>query len=190
MSVVGYQARNHPQQVRGPRRDVDDRAMHPDDFRPLAGRFSFTVDAAASPANAKCPRFWTAEDDGLAQSWAGERVYCNPPYSYPNIERWIRKAWAEGDAALIVMLLPANRTEQVWWQAAVEPFRDRPDGFLRTEFLPGRVRFLSPGQTGTGPNERPPFGCCLLIWDGPHPNLAPADLHAAEGQDSLFGGAA
>ena len=21
-----------------------------------------------------------------------------------------------------------------------------------------------PGADGIGPNERPPFGCCLLIW--------------------------
>jgi phage N-6-adenine-methyltransferase len=154
--------------------------------RTSSDRFRFTVDAAASAANAKCERYWTIEDDGLAQPWAAERVWLNPPYSHPNIGRWIRKAWAETDAALIVMLLPANRTEQVWWQAAVEPFRDRPDGYLRTEFLPGRLRFLSPGHRVIGPNERPPFGCCLLIWDGAHPNLAPVNWYAAEGQESLF----
>jgi DNA N-6-adenine-methyltransferase Dam len=117
-------------------------------------------------------------------------VWCNPPYSHPNLERFVRKAWAEIDIELIVMLVPANRTEQVWWQAGIEPYRDRPGGYLRTEFLPGRMRFLSPGQTSTGPNERPPFGCCLLIWDGAHPNLAAGDWRAAQGQDSLFGGEA
>jgi phage N-6-adenine-methyltransferase len=189
VSVVGYRARNHPQQVRssGPMREVDDRATTLEDFGPLNVRFGFTVDAAASAANAKCERFWTVADDGLAQPWAGERVWCNPPYSHPNIGRWIRKAWAEGDAALIVMLLPANRTEQTWWQAAVEPFRDRPDGYLRTEFLPGRMRFIQPGQLVIGANERPPFGCCLLIWDGAHPNLCPSDWDAIAGQGALFG---
>ncbi len=188
MSVVGYRARNHPQQVAtsGPMRDVDDRATTWEDFGPLHVRFRFTVDAAASAANARLPRYWTAEDDGLAQPWAGERVWCNPPYSHPNIGRWIRKAWGETKADLIVMLLPANRTEQVWWQAAVEPFRDRPGSYLRVEFLAGRLRFIAPGQSAIGANERPPFGCCLLIWDGPHLNLPPADWQAAQGQEALF----
>lgn len=62
------------------------------------------------------------------------------------------------------MLLPANRTEQSWWQLMVEPFRDRADSPLSTEFLKGRIRFLKPGQTAVGPNQRPPFGCVLLIW--------------------------
>ena len=162
MSLVGFKAQNHEQQVlvRGARSHVDDRGTTLDVFDPLHKRFRFTVDAAASPENAKLPRFWTAEDDGLEQDWAGERVWCNPPYSA--IEPWCEKAWVSG-AELVVMLLPANRTEQGWWQRQVEPHRDRPGG-LRCEFLPGRLRFLKPGQKRIGPNERPPFGCCLLIW--------------------------
>ena len=38
---------------------------------------------------------------------------------------------------------------------------------LRVEFLPGRIRFLQLGATEIKPNERPPFGCCLLIWGNP-----------------------
>jgi phage N-6-adenine-methyltransferase len=188
MSVVGYRARNHPQQVRsaGARPDVDDRATDWEDFNRLHARFAFTVDAAASPRNAKLPRFWAEADDGLAQSWAGERVWCNPPYSHPNLWHWVTKAWREsGSAALIVMLVPANRTEQKWWQELIEPHRDREAG-LRTEFLPGRIRFIAPGANGIGPNERPPFGCCLLIWgrDIPPPlPVPPAPL-------TLFGGEA
>jgi len=170
MSVVGYKARNHPQQVarRGARADVDDRATPPEVFGPLNERYGFTVDAAASPANAKCPRFWTEADDGLAQSWADERVWLNPPYSFPNLAAWVAKAWQEwkdGGPDLIVMLIPANRTEQQFWQEHIEPYRDSPGSDLHVEFLPGRVRFLAPGQTEVGPDERPPFGCCLLIWE-------------------------
>lgn len=164
MTLVGFRAQNHQQQVgrRGPRPDVDDRATTPEVFDPLHERFRFTLDVAASAGNAKLPRFFTVEQDGLAQRWAGERVWCNPPYSA--IEPWVEKAWAEWNAGaeLIVMLLPANRTEQGWWQRWVEP--PRRAGSLTVEFLPGRLRFLRPGQTAIGPNERPPFGCCLLIW--------------------------
>lgn len=168
MSVVGYQARNHPQQVgrRGADPSVDDRAITMEDFAPLHERFRFTIDAAATPENARLPRFWTTEDDALDTWWGGERVWCNPPYSHPSLGRWVGKAWEQhhfSSVELIVMLVPANRTEQRWWQEQVEPFRDRGQHFA-VEFLPGRMRFLRNGQTAIGPNERPPFGCCLLIW--------------------------
>lgn len=158
MSLVGRAARNHPQQRT---RDViDDRATVPEVFDPLDERFGFTIDVAAAEHNTKCPRFYDRDADGLTQPWDGERVWCNPPYS--NIRPWVAKAWASD--ALIVMLLPANRTEQRWWQDLIEPYRDRGLG-LTVEFLPGRLRFLAPGHLRVGPNERPPFGCCLAIWD-------------------------
>lgn len=168
MSLVGFKARNHPQQSgrRGPNPKVDDRQTPPEVFAPLHERFQFTVDVAALPHNAKLPRYYTPEQDGLAQSWAGERVWCNPPYS--NIEPWVAKAAEEanrgGDPAeLVVMLLPANRTEQGWWQRHVEP--ERRERTLEVEFLPGRMRFIAHDDTGIKPNERPPFGVCLVIWD-------------------------
>ena len=162
--LVGFSARNHPQQTRFNRADdeVDDRALPPDDFAKLHKRFRFTIDVAASKENAKLLRYFTVKDDGLSQSWAQERVYCNPPYS--SIARWVDKAWSEQGAKLIVMLLPANRTEQAWWQESIEPYRDRPEMPLKVEFLQGRQRFLRKGQMGIKPNERPPFGNCLCIW--------------------------
>ncbi len=154
MTLVGFQARNHPQQlgVRGPRAEVDDRATTPEMFADLDRRFSFTIDVAAQPHNTKLTRFWTPTEDGLAQSWAGERVWCNPPYSA--IEPWVRKAWSS-DAEVSVVLVPANRTEQGWWQRHVEPWRDQ--GRLRVEFLPGRPRFIAYNADCVKPNERPPF---------------------------------
>jgi hypothetical protein len=185
VTLVGFKAQNHRQQVgkRGPNPKVDERQTSPEVFDPLHDRFRFTVDAAALPRNAKLERFWTPDDDGLAQSWEGERVWCNPPYSH--IEPWVDKAWREsGRAELVVMLVPANRTEQGWWQRLVEPYRDRsaecgycgatewphPGGIiddaapLRTEFILGRLRFIAFDADEIKPNERPPFGCALLIW--------------------------
>lgn len=169
MSLVGFKAQNHPQQVGkvGPKAPVDDRGTDPETFARWDARFHFTLDVAAAAHNAKCERYWTIDDDALSRSWVGNRVWCNPPYS--DIYPWVQMAWHEWrmGTELIVMLLPANRTEQKWWQVLVEPFRDRPDTPLRVEFLPGRLRFIRPGQTEIGPNERPPFGCCLLIWGVP-----------------------
>jgi phage N-6-adenine-methyltransferase len=164
VSLVNFKAQNHPQQTgrRGARPEVDNLETPWEFFAPLHERFGFTLDVAALPYNAKCERYFTPDDDGLVRSWAGERVWCNPPYS--KIRPWVGKAWGEVDRAeLIVMLLPANRTEQAWWQEHVEPFRDR-DGSMRVEFLRGRLRFIKHGHDRVEPNQRPPFGCCLLIW--------------------------
>lgn len=80
MTLVGFKAQNHQQQtlVRVARSHVDDRGTTLEVFEPLHERFGFTLDVAASPQNAKLPRYFTIEDDGLERSWAGERVWCNP----------------------------------------------------------------------------------------------------------------
>lgn len=168
MSLTGFKANNHPQQTRkrGAKPEIDNRATPPEVFDPLHERFRFTLDACALPHNAKLPRYFTPEQDGLKQSWYNESVWCNPPFS--NIRPWIEKAWDESvRTKCVVMLVPANRTEQKWWQDLIEPFRDDRRlcrKRLRVEFLAGRTRFIKVGADGVGANERPPFGCCLLIW--------------------------
>lgn len=167
MSLVRFQAKNHRQQVaarKGADDSIDDRATTLADFSRFNAYLGpFTLDVAAAKHNTKCGRFFTFEDDGLKQSWAGERVWCNPPYS--RIGSWVEKAWREHETTDgIAMLLPANRTEQGWWQQHVEPRRDRVSSPLQVRFLPGRLRFIQAGFDRVGPNERPPFGCCLLTW--------------------------
>lgn len=167
MTLVGYRARNHPQQVsrRGPRPEIDERGTDPQLFAELHSRFQFTLDVCATAENAVLPRYYSPAADGLEQTWSLERVWCNPPYS--GIGSWVAKAvWEAVTCPVIVMLVPANRTEQSWWQREIEPVRDgrHPSG-PRVEFLPGRPRFVNLGKPGIGPNERPPFGCCLLIWE-------------------------
>lgn len=161
MSYTGrarFAVRNHPNQVkhRGDvLEDVDVRPTPDDLYLPLDARFGFTLDAAASADNAKCGTYFTITDNGLYRDWSGHTVWCNPPYS--RIRPWVSKAW---DSHLvcpaIVLLLPANRTEQGWWQDLVEPYRDRPASRLTVEFLRGRTVFGGKGHA--------PFGCCLLIW--------------------------
>lgn len=170
MSLVGFSARNHPQQA--VRDAIDDRGTRRDFFDPLNAVHRFTIDAAASDANHLCARYFTRETDGLLGSWRGERVWCNPPYS--RLEPWVAKAHREmrDGCALVAMLLPANRCEQGFWQRWVEPFRDAPpqDGVtLRTRFLAGRMRFVMPKDfayyTTKAKGDRPPFGCVLLTWE-------------------------
>lgn len=163
----GFKSRNHPQQVakHGAREDTDDRATLPAIFDPLHTEFRFTIDVAASKENTKCPRFFTREQDGLKQSWAGESVWCNPPYS--GIREWLAKAIEEtstGTCERVVMLLPNNRAEQKWWQELIEPVRDRPNSRITTRFLPGRPRFgFPPDRPRPVKGDRPPFGLVVVV---------------------------
>jgi site-specific DNA-methyltransferase (adenine-specific) len=59
-----------------------------DFFDKLNEEFRFTLDPCALPDNAKCKRFYTPEQDGLAQSWESENVFCNPPYG-KSIYSWV-----------------------------------------------------------------------------------------------------
>lgn len=166
MSLVGFKAQNHHQQVgkRGALDKVDDRRTPRDLWDVLNEEFGFTLDVAASEANALTEDYFDLTDDGLAQPWAGV-VWCNPPYS--DLRAWAEKASTEiqrdGGPTAVVMLLPANRTEQGWWQDWVEP--QRREGLLETRFLRGRLRFDTPDHAYDDPKgNRPPFGNVLVIW--------------------------
>ena len=75
---------------------------------------AFTLDVCATAENAKCAMHYTKADDGLRQSWAGERCWMNPPYGRV-IGDWMRKACEESlRGALVVCLVPA-RTDTAWW---------------------------------------------------------------------------
>ncbi len=164
MTLIGFSPTNHPQQVgkRGASDTVDERITPQWLFDELNAQYGFTLDAAANASNTKCAKFFDLGTDGLSQSWQGEAVWCNPPYS--DIPGWVEKAWAEINRGncFVAMLLPANRTEQKWWQELVEPHRDQPSGWVRVRFLPKRINFGVPGNEGAKFNSSPPFGICVL----------------------------
>lgn len=163
--LLGFNITNHPQQVgkRGASDSVDERITPDAIYGPLHTEFGFNLDAAANCANRKCREYYDIGGNGLAHSWVDYRVWCNPPYSA--IRPWIEKAWAEHRAGcpVIVMLLPANRTEQAWWQDLVEPFRDKTEAF-ETRFIRRRFNFGLPDNPEGKFHSSPPFGCVLLIW--------------------------
>lgn len=102
-----------------------------DFFEGLDKEFGFTLDVCALPENTKCIRFFSPDDDALAQKWSGV-CWMNPPYGR-GIDKWIRKAWESAQAgATVVCLLPA-RTDTRWWH----------DYVMRGEirFIKGRLKF-------------------------------------------------
>lgn len=101
-----------------------------DFFDALNAEFDFTLDAAASADNAKCAKFFDEAVDGLAQSWEGERVWCNPPYS--KVAKWIEKAATE-KSLVTVMLIPARTDTKAW--------HDHIFGKAEARFVRGRLKF-------------------------------------------------
>lgn len=178
--IAGFRAKNHPQQVRkrGADDGVDERITPDSIYLPLLAEHEFTLDVAASDSNAKCSKYFTLATDGLSHSWAGARVWCNPPYSA--CDAWTEKAYDEailkGRCPRAVLLLPANRSEQRWWQRIIEPVRDRAQHCgsaglwtpVRTQFLPGRPRFgWPPGRVVPKKGDRPPFGLVAVVMGWP-----------------------
>ena len=104
-----------------------------DTFDALAAEFGpFDIDVCATPENAKCPRYYTREDDGLAQPWTG-RCFMNPPYGR-TIGQWMRKAYeASQNGATVVCLVPA-RTDTAWFHSFVTKAS-------QVRFLKGRLKF-------------------------------------------------
>lgn len=109
----------------------------------LFANWNFTLDPCATHKNHVCDKYYTMETDGMAQSWAGEMVFVNPPYSYKNInprpenaydqKYWVQKAFEEcarDKNTGVVMLIPA-RTETamfhdfLWGQSDLFFFRSR-----------------------------------------------------------------
>lgn len=129
---------------------------------PLNREFLFTLDVAATAESAKAPRYFDIQKNGLAQSWARERCWMNPPYS--DITPWAEKALNESQmyGALVVGLLPAW-TDRAWWHEYVEPYRRMHA--VEVRFIRGRIKFGFPGNPeGAGAHSGGTFPSCLVIW--------------------------
>lgn len=127
-------------------------------FHDLDREFFFTLDVCASARNAKCRRFYSEADDGLAQPWTGS-CWMNPPFG--GAGRWVERAWraARLEGATVVCLLPVW-SDLGWWH----------DWAMRANeirFLRGRLRF-------EGARGAAPMALCLVIFrPGPDPEGGP-----------------
>jgi site-specific DNA-methyltransferase (adenine-specific) len=122
-------------------------------FTVLHTRFNFTLDVCATEDNAVVPRYFTRREDGLAQSWAGECCWMNPPYGRA-IARWVEKAFrsAQQNGTTVVALLPV-RTDTGWWHAFVKK--------AEIHFIKGRLKF-APAKTSA------PFASAVVVFRPPH----------------------
>ena len=116
-------------------------------FDELNQRYNFELDVCASLENAKCPRFFSLEDDGLAQDWQGA-CWMNPPYGRA-IKDWMAKAYESSKNGAKVVCLVPDRTDTAWWH----------DYAMKGEitFLRGRLKF------GDSKNSAP-FPSALVVF--------------------------
>lgn len=125
----------------------------PQDFYDkLNAEFGFELDVCASPENAKCPRYFTKEMDGLAQEWKGV-CWMNPPYGR-KIGYWMKKAYESSLAGATVVCLVPSRTDTRWWH------NHAMKGDVR--FIKGRLCF----GDGTG---SAPFPNAVVVFRPPPP---------------------
>lgn len=120
-------------------------------FDKLDDEFNFTLDPCATPDNAKCDKYFTIEDDGLAQDWSNDIVFMNPPYGRA-IRHWIKKAHDESrKGATVVCLVPA-RTDTSYWHDYVI------GGGAEVRFIKGRLKF-------GGSSNSAPFPSAVVIFN-------------------------
>jgi site-specific DNA-methyltransferase (adenine-specific) len=112
-------------------------------YSELDAEFGFTLDPCPMDDAERI-----MDTDGLARSWSGHRVFCNPPYGR-EVWRWLDKA-READVA--VFLLP-SRTDTQW-------FHDYALKADDIRFVRGRLRF---GEAKAGA----PFPSVILVFRSP-----------------------
>jgi phage N-6-adenine-methyltransferase len=103
-------------------------------------------------------RYFTKDDDGLAQEWHG-RVWLNPPYSRDLIRRFISKLVAEARAGNVTeaVLLVNNHSDTAWFHEAAGSC----SAFCSTR---GRVKFYAPDKRTAAPQQGQTF-----FYFGPRP---------------------
>jgi len=118
-------------------------------FDRLNANHHFTLDVCATKANAKCKKFYTKKQNGLAQEWKGT-CFMNPPFG-KEIRYWVQKAYES--KCKVVALLPA-RTDTRWFHWHIY---DKPG--VRIKFLKGRLKF-------SGHKNSAPFPSMIVIFRG------------------------
>lgn len=120
-------------------------------FEKLNEEFGFTLDPCCEPHTAKCDKFYTPEEDGLSKCWQGETVFCNPPYSNYNIDKWMEKCYLESlKPNTTVVALTAVSGSARWWHGFVL-------NKAELRFIERRVKFVSAPYTA-------PFSSVIIVF--------------------------
>lgn len=155
-------------------KEVGDQWRTPDDlyWGIFANYGPFVRDLFTDGDNAKCPNYYTVEDNALIQDWtkdlAGGKGYANPPYSRSSYEddqaitgmrNIIAKSLEERDKGAKFVYLIKSATSEVWWPEEADHIvliRGRISFDLPTWFKPADKK-QSASSAG--------FACAIAIFD-------------------------
>lgn len=118
-------------------------------FNKLNSEFHFTVDLCANNFNHLCDKFYSISNDGLKADLTNQVVFCNPPYSRPLQDKFIKKCFFSG-ADTCVLLIPARTDKKV--------FHDYILPFAEIRFIKGRLHF-------SGSKNSAPFPSMIVIFN-------------------------
>ena len=145
-----------------PMNERDQARTPPSLFKKLNDIYDFALDVAASDENHLCDWYFTQECSALSDeaSWHHckdrEGVYCNPPYSRGNIDRFIKKGYEESlKGAVVVMLLPSDTSTRYFHNYCMKA--------SEIIFLYPRVKFNRPN--GISFKTSPKFGSMVIVFD-------------------------
>jgi phage N-6-adenine-methyltransferase len=107
--------------------------------------------SAVAQQTVRAGRFFSRDDDGLRHEWRG-RIWLNPPYSQPDIARFIDKLLMEVNAgrATEAILLTHNYTDTGWFHAAAGQC-------AVLCFTRGRIRFVGASGEIAAPTQGQAF---------------------------------
>lgn len=115
--------------------------------------------SAIANETVQADKFYSKDDDGLSQSWAG-RVWMNPPYASdligPFVDRLAESVIAKRVTEAVVLV--NNATETAWFCRLVSVAS-------AVVFTRGRVRFIDPQGKPSGA----PLQGQALVYVGPQP---------------------
>lgn len=133
-----------------------------DFFNGLNEHWKFTVDVACLSTSALVQeKYFTPETDGLTQSWAGERFWCNPPYD--NLKTWIEKCFHEyeNNDATGMILIP-SRTDTQAFQNYIFP-RSTAVCFIKRRLKFDNPSLPSWSEDGSHKVSSAPFPSCIVV---------------------------
>lgn len=120
-------------------RNTSDEWYTPPSLFSKLGHFDLDPCSAEYPLWNIADTNYSIRDDGLSKPWFG-RVWLNPPYSRPLLERFVIKLVDHGNGIALLF----NRCDCKLFQDIIFP---QADGLL---FLRGRVKFYMPDGTQGG----------------------------------------
>lgn len=119
-------------------------------FAELDREFHFTLDPCCNKRTAKCPKYYTINENGLSKDWSNEVVFMNPPYG-GHTEKWLLKALNESRKGATVVCLIFSSMDRSYWHNIIFPYASQ------IRFLNGRIKF---GNAKTSA----PLGSAIIVF--------------------------